>query len=30
MGELLAKNVAKPEGRQLDGRHLLFEEYLQS
>ena len=30
IGELLAKNIARTERRQLDGRHLLFEEYLQS
>ena len=30
IGELLAKNTAKTARRQLDGRHLLFEEYLQS
>ena len=28
IGELLAKNIAKTERRQLDGRHLLFVEYL--
>ena len=29
-GELLAKNIAKTSRRQLDGRHLLFGEYLQN
>ena len=28
MGELLAKNITRTAGRQLDGRHLLFGEYL--
>ena len=26
-GELLAKNIARTAGRQLEGRHLLFGEY---
>ena len=30
IGELLAKNTARTVRRQLDGRHLLFGEYLQT
>ena len=30
IGELLAKNMARTARRQLDGRHLLFGQYLQN
>ena len=30
ISELLAKNIARTARRQLDGRHLLFGEYLQT
>ena len=29
IGELLAKNIARTERRQLDGRHVLFGEYFE-